>query len=139
MSDQQQLAVAHRVLAGIAKGDLDPVALSVDFTFYGDLTGSLDREEFVAGVAQLKTILQAPLTMRIVAITEQERRLAVEAESEGVLIDGNQYHNNYHFLFVFDDSGRVNYLREYNNTRIVAELMWPLFDNQGGFGAPGND
>ena len=136
MNDRQQLAMAKRVLAGLAAGELDPGFFSEDFTFFADLTGRLDRQDFVAGVAQMKTILQAPLTMRAIASTQQGRRLALEAESVGVLIDGSEYRNSYHFLFVFDDTGKVNYLREYNNTRVVVELMWPLFESQGGFGTP---
>ncbi|PKO49440.1 MAG: hypothetical protein CVU31_00350 [Betaproteobacteria bacterium HGW-Betaproteobacteria-4] len=46
------------------------------------------------------------------AMTAEQDRVSVEAESFGESADGNKYHNFYHLLFVVSD-GKIQAVREY--------------------------
>jgi ketosteroid isomerase-like protein len=49
------------------------------------------------------------------AITAEDDRVAVEAESKATLVNGRTYHNRYHFLFVVRD-GSIVAVKEYLDT-----------------------
>ena len=56
-------------------------------------------------------------------ITAQDNRVAVEAESLGVLKpNGKTYNNRYHFLFEIEN-GRIASLKEYCDTAHAAEVF----------------
>ena len=48
-------------------------------------------------------------------MTAEDDRVAVEAESMAKLVNGERYHNRYHFLFVLRD-GRIQAVKEYLDT-----------------------
>jgi ketosteroid isomerase-like protein len=130
--DAQERA-ARAILQGIAAGSIDLSLLSGNFVFVADMAGTLDATAFAQGVAQTRRIFREPLKMAITGITAGAGRMAIEAESEGILIDGNTYRNQYHWLFCFDDRGLITRVREYGNTKTVADVMWPVFNKLGGF------
>jgi ketosteroid isomerase-like protein len=49
------------------------------------------------------------------AITAEDDRVAVEAESKATLVNGRTYHNRYHFLFVVR-AGSIVAVKEYLDT-----------------------
>ena len=49
--------------------------------------------------------------------------MAVEAESRGDHVSGQVYNNLYHFLFEFDDAGKLKVLKEYMDTERVTEVL----------------
>ena len=49
------------------------------------------------------------------AVTAEDDRVAVEAESKATLVNGELYHNRYHFLFVVRD-GQITIVKEYLDT-----------------------
>jgi ketosteroid isomerase-like protein len=49
------------------------------------------------------------------AMTAEDDRVAVEAESKARLVNGALYHNRYHFLYVVRD-GRIHAVKEYLDT-----------------------
>jgi ketosteroid isomerase-like protein len=66
------------------------------------------------------------LSMTVTGITADGDRVAVEAESHARLKTGTVYHNQYHFLLLFED-GKVKRVKEYNDTAHAAEIWGPLF------------
>jgi len=56
------------------------------------------------------------------AITAEDDRVAVEAETRGTLPDGRVYTNMYHYLFIFRD-GLVWRVKEYLDTQSAAEFF----------------
>lgn len=56
------------------------------------------------------------------AITAEDDRVAVEAETRGVTPDGRVYTNAYHYLFTFRD-GRILRVKEYVDTQAAAEFF----------------
>lgn len=55
-------------------------------------------------------------------ITAEGDRVAVEAQTRGVLPDGRVYTNMYHYLFTFRD-GKVFRVKEYLDTQSAAEFF----------------
>jgi ketosteroid isomerase-like protein len=56
------------------------------------------------------------------AVTAEDDRVAVEAETRGTLPDGRVYTNMYHYLFTFRD-GLVWRVKEYLDTQSAAEFF----------------
>lgn len=48
--------------------------------------------------------------------TGEENRVAVTVESKGKHKNGKDYNNHYHFLYVFDDTGKISHVKEYLDT-----------------------
>jgi ketosteroid isomerase-like protein len=55
--------------------------------------------------------------------TAEGRRVALEATGGGKTAAGKVYDNRYHFLFEFDDAGKIAKLREYMDTGHAAEIF----------------
>jgi ketosteroid isomerase-like protein len=73
----------------------------------------------MGGVAQMFESFD----LKITGITAQGDRVAVEAESLGVLKpNGKTYNNRYHFLFEVEN-GRISKLKEYCDTKHAAEIF----------------
>ena len=61
--------------------------------------------------------------MTLKSITAQDNRVAVEAESLGVLKpNGKTYNNRYHFLFEIEN-GQIAKLKEYCDTKHASEVF----------------
>lgn len=75
--------------------------------------GRMDRE----GLGQvygngIGTVLAQPLQLKVVGVTAEGERVAIEVESRSVNKAGMVYNNRYHFLFVVRD-GQIVEGREY--------------------------
>jgi ketosteroid isomerase-like protein len=68
--------------------------------------------------------IDGPLRLRILSMTAEGDRVAVEAESDARLIDGRPYRNQYHFLLRFDPDGRVVEFKEYLDTLYAFETLF---------------
>ena len=67
-------------------------------------------------------LLPHGLEIIVGAMTAEDDRVAVEAESKGKLVNGTLYHNRYQFLFVLRD-GRIQAVKEYLDTLHVANAL----------------
>lgn len=124
-------ATALAYIEGIGTQDLKGIfkLLREDATFWQigkklELSGYHDMEE--TAKLSLKAINKFPSGMKfnISTITAEENRVAVEAESEAVLANGNPYNNQYVFFFYFDDEGKISEFREYWDTLYAFETMF---------------
>lgn len=88
-----------------------------EFFLIGDLPGSgwKSREEWLAGWRAVIPVLPRPLVITVGAVTAEEDRVAVEAETLGAVADGKTYNNQYHFFFRIQD-GKVREFKEYFDT-----------------------
>lgn len=77
--------------------------------------GWADKATVERRLASNLKLLPHGLEIMIGAITAEEDRVAVEAESKATLVNGRLYHNRYHFLFVIRD-GRIHVVKEYLDT-----------------------
>lgn len=62
------------------------------------------------------------IKFKIISMTAEDDRVAVEAESDGLHVSGLRYQNLYHFLFIFKE-GKVLLLKEYMDTEKVTDVL----------------
>ena len=77
--------------------------------------GWVDKEVVERRLAGNLKLLPHGIEITVGAITAEDDRVAVEAESKAKLVNGALYHNRYHFLFVIRD-GRIHAVKEYLDT-----------------------
>jgi ketosteroid isomerase-like protein len=77
--------------------------------------GWVDKATVERRLAGNLKLLPHGLEIVVGAMTAEDDRVAVEAESKGTLVNGALYHNRYHFLFVLRD-GRIQAVKEYLDT-----------------------
>lgn len=77
--------------------------------------GTVDKATVRKRLAGNLKLLPNGIDITVGAVTAEDDRVAVEAESVGTLVNGRRYHNRYHFLFVLRD-GRIRLVKEYLDT-----------------------
>jgi uncharacterized protein len=77
--------------------------------------GWADRATVQRRLASNLKLLPHGLEIIIGDMTAEDERVAVEAESKAILVNGRSYHNRYHFLFVIRE-GRIQIVKEYLDT-----------------------
>ncbi|MEM0952884.1 MAG: nuclear transport factor 2 family protein [Pseudomonadota bacterium] len=88
-------------------------------TLISGVNSKADIKAFGAGVLEA---FPAGLQFTVHAITAEEDRVAVQAESNGQHASGQAYNNHYHFLFRFRD-GELISLHEYMDTELVTDIL----------------
>jgi ketosteroid isomerase-like protein len=68
------------------------------------------------------SIFVGGVTVTFGAITAEDNRVAVEAQTRGVMPDGRVYSNVYHYLFMFRDE-KILRVKEYLDTQSAAEFF----------------
>lgn len=86
--------------------------------------GSVDKETVKRRLAANLKLLPHGLEISTGAITAEDDRVAIEAESKATLVNGRLYHNRYHFLFVIRD-GQFVLVKEYLDTLHSKEVLGP--------------
>jgi uncharacterized protein len=76
-------------------------------------------------LAALSSVFSDGPHFSVTGATADETRVALEMKLNGVLKDGSNYENQYHFLFEVED-GRIVQVREYCDTALVREKLLPL-------------
>ena len=84
--------------------------------------GWADKATVERRLASNLKLLPHGLEISVGAMTAEEDRVAVEAESKATLVNGTLYHNRYHFLFVIRD-GRITVVKEYLDTLHVMNAL----------------
>jgi len=77
--------------------------------------GWVDKATVERRLAANLKLLPNGLEITTGAVTAEEDRVAIEAESKATLVNGRLYHNRYHFLFVVR-GGRIVAVKEYLDT-----------------------
>lgn len=86
-----------------------------------DYCGEKSRAEIVAYISS-PSIFTDGAKVKFGAITAEDDRVAIEAETYGELADGRIYTNVYHYLLTFRD-GRILRVKEYLDTQAAAEFF----------------
>jgi ketosteroid isomerase-like protein len=115
----------------LLNGDSDRATTMItddcEFFFAGDLPLS-GRHDALSGLGvweSVTTSVTGSVTFDFGAITAEDDRVAMEAESRGSAGELN-FNNQYHFLLRFRD-GKISQVKEYFDTLHVWELMKPMF------------
>jgi ketosteroid isomerase-like protein len=77
--------------------------------------GSADKATVTRRLAGTLKLLPHGVEISTGAVTAEDDRVAVEAESRAKTTGGGNYHNRYHFLFVLRD-GKIRLVKEYLDT-----------------------
>jgi ketosteroid isomerase-like protein len=129
MSTEKNKEIAKDFLNAIVEHDGDRLnaLMSDDATYWAagkphlfPPAGVKTKAEFVKLMSG-PTSFKEPLVMTVGAITAEEDRVALEAESRGVVPSGKLYNNHYHFLFTIRD-GKIVHAKEYMDTHHAAEV-----------------
>jgi ketosteroid isomerase-like protein len=85
--------------------------------------GVYDRDGFIKFFSEtMAPAMAAPFRVKIIAMTVEGERVAVESESDCINIKGFHYNNRYHSLFVVRD-GMIVELREYLDSAMMQKFI----------------
>ncbi|MDQ0775380.1 ketosteroid isomerase-like protein [Streptomyces aurantiacus] len=125
MSIERNKEIAHRMVEGFsADGDINETfaLLREDavWTVMADPAsvphaGGMPKGQFVEHITNFRGSTPDGLRMVVTGVTAEGDRVAVEAESTGLLSNGNTLNQVYHFLFEIKDD-KVTAVREYIDT-----------------------
>lgn len=86
------------------------------------ISGTYGKAQIQAAAGGIFEAFPQGLRFFVKAMTAENERVAVEAESDGLHASGQHYSNQYHFLFRFRD-GKVVELKEYMDTERVTDIL----------------
>jgi len=122
---ETQRHIASEYVRLIGQGGIDESYLAEGMTAWSFTMGLVPRAEFWPRMKKVLDVFPEPLEMTIDATTAEPGRVAVRSHSQGVLYNGQQYANEYHFLIEFDDAGKIVSAREYFDVRPLLEILLP--------------
>lgn len=116
---------AIRYIDRLGRGVLDDSLLADDPHWWLPGLGTVARRDFEGFVVGFHRLCATPPEMKIVGVTAEGDRVAIEAACDAELRDGTRYGNTYHFLLEFEN-GKIKLAKEYNDTRHSAETVGAL-------------
>lgn len=89
------------------------------------LAGTNDKAAIEAGLAGNKASMPEGIQFDIIGSTAEGNQVAVEAESLAKVANEKKdiYQNVYHFIFTFNDSGKITYIGEYCDTYYATAIF----------------
>lgn len=117
--------LVHDFFEAVTNGNLPDSLLTPDVEFWTTMSGTTDKASYQGMVKLLAAMCARPLAFTIHSITAEADRVAVEAESEGELINGEIYRNTYVFVLRIRDD-RIASIAEHFNPLVVQEKLLPL-------------
>jgi len=137
-TEQAQIAAVHEHMAAVVAAAHDPAAvtrlaalLADNFTWRTPSSDPLrgvvrDRDLYLAVVGNPAFVPEpeqfVDLELKISGTTVQGNRVAGESESYTLRRDGTLYNNIYHQLWIFDDAGKIQEYRIYEDSEHVAAV-----------------
>jgi ketosteroid isomerase-like protein len=117
---------AQRYVMGIAAGAIPPELIGDEFFAWTAFSGKVEREEYLRRVGLIGHVfVDGGLRFTLDRTTAENDSVAVQVRGEGVLFNGKPYTQSYIFIIEFDDSEKVRHIREYIDTHIVHEVLYP--------------
>ena len=90
-----------------------------------NIAGTRGYAEVIGVCAMFPQISKAGLKPRVLNVTAEDDRVAIEWEGECTLTNGQPYNNVYHMLFFIRD-GKVARMKEYLDTKLADATLMPL-------------
>ncbi len=88
------------------------------------LAGSHSLEETAVMIPKIYERLPNGMEFEISSMVAEGNKVAVEADSNATLANGKPYNNQYHFLFHFNDDGKIVEFKEYWDTLYAFETLF---------------
>jgi ketosteroid isomerase-like protein len=86
------------------------------------ISGRFSREQVAMAASRVLEAFPNGIEFRILNMTAEDDRVAVEAVSNGEHVSGQHYANHYHFLFVVRD-GKIAVMKEFMDTELVTDVI----------------
>ncbi len=118
--------IATRMIDCLSEGKLDTTLISSDAQWWVPGGGMMDRATFENILKKFNVIRAGKGEMKIVGMTAEDNRVAVEAEANIPLKNGKIYQNTYHFLFIIN-GGKIVLSKEYNDSLYASSALAGLF------------
>lgn len=96
-----------------------------DATWWSPGIGVTTKAQFAEMMGYMDKIMKGPIKLTPKRMTAEDDRVAVEAESDGDVVNGKHYHNTYHFLVVVR-GGKIREVKEYTDTKYAADVFGDL-------------
>jgi ketosteroid isomerase-like protein len=125
MTTQDNHRIVRDFLAALGGGVLGDDMITPNFEGWTVMSGPVDRATYQGAFAIFAKIFEdggPVITIR--SLTAEDDRVVAEFSSEGTLVGGDAYHNEYLFLFRVRD-GRIAYVGEYFDPGVVREKIAP--------------
>jgi ketosteroid isomerase-like protein len=125
---EENKRVIERFFGAMSRGDVEAIvdAYAQDGTLQtmgGTLiSGVFDRSHIAEAAGRIFEIFPDGIRFTIHAMTAEEDRVAIEAESLGRHVSGKQYNNRYHFLARLRD-GKIVSFKEYCDTEHITDVI----------------
>ncbi|MBF4985260.1 nuclear transport factor 2 family protein [Nonlabens mediterrranea] len=103
---------------------LDDTVIWQSMGIKGELpvSGKMDKNGIAELIKMVKAAIPKGLKLTPVGWTAEGDRVAAEFISHGILTNGREYNNPYHFLFLFMDK-KIVYIKEYMDTLHVKSVF----------------
>jgi len=94
------------------------------------MSGDIPGPELRKRALMIKELFRDGLAFEIFDMVAEGDIVAIRASSHGILDDGTDYRNDYHFQFQFDQQDRILKVREFMNVKVAAELIRPAMQRR---------
>lgn len=128
-SENKQLVTEYFSLSSAGRREQALELLAEDATWWSPASGVMTKDQFGQVMKYMEKILKGPVKITLKRMTAEDDRVAAEAESNADVINGKHYHNTYHFLIVIR-GGKIQEVREYNDTKYATEIFGDLIQRQ---------
>lgn len=128
MSIEQNKAFVEAFFGYMSSGDVEGIVNSYHDEGYvwtkgrTLISGKFTKAQIQAAAGGIYEAFPEGIRFTILQMTAEDNRVAVEATSTGKHVSGQQYENEYHFLFTFKD-GKLLELKEYMDTESVTDVL----------------
>jgi ketosteroid isomerase-like protein len=109
----------------LSTGDLPDELLTDDMTVWTTTSGASGKLKYQAGVKMLQSLFKGGLTYSVDSLSAEDDRVAAEVQAHGTLVNGEEYHNTYVFMFRVREA-RIARVAEHFNPLLVLEKLAPL-------------
>lgn len=96
-----------------------------------NIAGTRRLAEIFGVCAMFPKISRNGLQVKVLNVTAEDDRVAIEWEGECALLNGKNYNNVYHMLFFVRD-GKVARMKEYLDTKLADEVIIPFLAEMAG-------
>ena len=125
-------AVALKFIEALGKGDAEAVKTVITDDVLAIATGTSlgsgtrNHAEIIAVFGMFGQITKTGLNPKILSVTAEADRVAVEWEGNCTVVTGAQYNNQYTTIFFLRD-GKIFKLKEYFDTKLTDAVLGPIF------------
>jgi len=128
MSATEQTRIATEFLVNIGRGGIDSIHYADDLTAWSHLMGTVNLEEYLPKLQVVKEVFSPPMEMWVDTSTAEPGRVVLQSRSRGTLFTGEEYTNEYLFLFEFNDRNQIRHIREYFDLDRTRDILLPAVE-----------